>query len=434
LKALNKDKERSLARELAGVVGDQYVEVNPALRIDRLAPWVMVKPESADEVAGCLALCADHEAAVVPIGGGTWLNSGNPLREANVVLSLQRMSRIIDYSPADLTATVEPGIAIGEFNMVAMRQRQWLPLDPPGSPGATLGAIAACASSGPLRFGFGTPRDYVIGLRLAHSNGSQSKSGGKVVKNVAGYDMNKLYVGSHGTLAVLTALTVKLRPLPERFCTVAVTSNSHAQLSDLAGQILQAPVVPASVILSNAVRTEPPGNKLHPWALLVQFADTEVAVTHQVEIASRLLSPAGDVLEIQPEEAKQVWLDVANVDERRAQAIRISVQPSNVTPVVNDLERWLATDPIIVAADFGTGIIRVAFESTSATAIDAVNNVRAALSSFEASVVYEGRDFDVRSGLDTWGDAGPCGPIMKSIKASFDPGSMFNPGRFVAEI
>jgi glycolate oxidase FAD binding subunit len=158
-----------------------------------------------------MRVCSEANAGVVP-GRMTWLDWGNPLRRVDVVLSLDRMQRIIDYSPPDLTATVEAGVTLADFNEVTVRERQWLPLDPPGLRQASLGAIASHNSSGALRLGYGTPRDYVIGLKLVHADGTESKSGGKVVKNVAGYDMNKLYVGSYGTLAIITELTFKLRP------------------------------------------------------------------------------------------------------------------------------------------------------------------------------------------------------------------------------
>lgn len=144
------------------------------------------------------------------------------------------MCRVIDYSPADLTATVEAGLLLTDFNEVTKKERQWLPLDPPGFKSASLGAVAACNSSGALRLGFGTPRDYVIGLKLAHIDGTESKSGGRVVKNVAGYDLNKLYVGSYGTLAVMTELTFKLRPLAERSSTLMITSRYRGPLFLLA--------------------------------------------------------------------------------------------------------------------------------------------------------------------------------------------------------
>src|SRR5215472_3940053 len=211
-----------LATSLEQLVGLDNVTRSPGIQIDGLRPAILVKPGTREEVAHCLEACARSGARVIPAGMMTWLECGNPVRSAQVVLSLSRMNRVAEYSPADLTICAGAGIRLTELNSIVMKENQWLPLDPPGN--GTLGAIVACRSSGPLRFAYGTPRDYVIGLRLAHVDGSESKSGGRVVKNVAGYDLNKLYIGSFGTLAVITEVILKLKPVPERSATVLITA------------------------------------------------------------------------------------------------------------------------------------------------------------------------------------------------------------------
>src|SRR4029453_16961482 len=243
-------RNADLVRSIELIVGSDHITEEPAFQIDGWRPKLICRPESAGEVAECLKVCSEEGAAVVPAGRMTWLASGNPLERADVVISLERMSRIIQFSPPDLTVAVQAGLTLNELNAVAMRERQWLPFDPPGMESASLGAIAACNSSGALRLGFGTPRDYVIGLKLAHADGSESKSGGQVVKNVAGYDMNKLYVGSYGTLAIITELTFKLRPLAERISTMMISSKSRGQLFELARRVLASELQPASVVLA----------------------------------------------------------------------------------------------------------------------------------------------------------------------------------------
>src|ERR1051325_4333794 len=168
------ERKDELARLIQSAVGDEHVITAPELTIDNLRPSILVEPGSADEAAACLRVCAEMNAAVIPAGLMTWLECGNAVRRADVVLSLGRMSRIVEYSPPDLTATVEGGLTLSEFNAAAKSERQWLPFDPPGFAAASLGAIAACNSSGALRNGFGTPRDYVIGLSLAHADGTRS--------------------------------------------------------------------------------------------------------------------------------------------------------------------------------------------------------------------------------------------------------------------
>src|SRR5690349_7680915 len=132
------DNHTALASSLAAVVGDQYVTENHSLQINSLVPAYIIAPGTHTEVSECLKICSAFNAAVVPAGAMTWLNGGNPLRRADVVLSLQRMNRVIDYSPPDLTATVEAGLSLRVFNDTAKPENQWLPLDPPGSTDSTL--------------------------------------------------------------------------------------------------------------------------------------------------------------------------------------------------------------------------------------------------------------------------------------------------------
>ena len=274
--------EQTLARSIASIVGADHVSEGPAVKIDGLRPGLLVRPATSDEVAACMRVCSQARAAVVPAGRMTWLECGNPLRRADVVVSLDRMNRIVDYSPPDLTAVVEAGLTLGEFNAAARRRRQWLPLDPPGFNCASLGAITACNSSGALRLGFGTPRDYVIGLKLVHADGAQSKAGGKVVKNVAGYDMNKLYTGSYGALAIITELTFKLRPLPDRSSTVLITSKYRGPLFQLAKRVLASELQPASVVLTRRLGRSV-ASSFPDDALLIRFIDSDAAVEHQVD-------------------------------------------------------------------------------------------------------------------------------------------------------
>ena len=423
------ERERNLARLLRSVVGDQQVIEDAGLNIDGLVPAALVKPNSAEEVAGCLRICAENDAAVVPAGFATWLETGNPLRRAEVVLSLERMNRIVDYSPPDLTVTVEGGVAIGDLNRVTNAERQWLPLDPPGAKRASLGAIAACSSYGPLRLGFGTPRDYVIGLRLAHADGTESKSGGKVVKNVAGYDLNKLYVGSFGTLGVLTELTFKLRPLPESSATVLVVSSDSRQLIDTAKRILASRVTPASLFLANGACLNSARVKTNQWALLVRFADSAVAVEHQTR-ETRELAERGDVAAA--DEANSLWSAVAEIDSLRLNGLRLSVPRSAASQIIGQLLEF--QQDWILAADLGIGTVRLAFDAADESAIDLIGRLRGKIEEMGGSLVVERAALGVRALVDAWGNVGQVAGPMQAIKARFDPRSLLNPGRFVCHI
>lgn len=424
-----REQHTEIARSIQSIVGPDYVTEDPAITIGGLSPKLLARPASAEEVAACLKVCSQLDAAVIPAGRMSWLECGNPLKRADFVLSLDRMCRVIDYSPADLTATVEAGLLLTDFNEVTKKERQWLPLDPPGFKSASLGAVAACNSSGALRLGFGTPRDYVIGLKLAHIDGTESKSGGRVVKNVAGYDLNKLYVGSYGTLAVMTELTFKLRPLAERSSTLMITSRYRGPLFLLARKILASELQPASVVLTR--RLSPAGVQLPDDALLIRFIDSEAAVDHQLRSVRESADESYETTQLNKTEADAVWSEVADFDPHAIQ-VRFSVP---LSAVAGEFEKaFLAHLECVACADIGAGIIRVAFDADERHVVAQIRKLRANAAAAGGTLVIEKAPAEIRGEAEAWGDVGSTAPLMRSLKEKFDPRSLLNPGKFVAGI
>jgi glycolate oxidase FAD binding subunit len=302
-----------------------------------------------------------------------------------------------------------------------------LPLDPAGFKHASLGAIAACNSSGALRLGFGTPRDYVIGLKLVHADGTESKSGGKVVKNVAGYDMNKLYAGSYGTLAIITELTFKLRPLPDRSSTIVITSRYRGPLFQLARRVLASELQPASVVLTRRL-FESAGPNWPDDALLIRFIDSEAAVEHQVDWVIQAIDQNYKATVLNENEAEAVWAEVADFDQR-AMRVRLSV-PLSAVPAEFE-KAFLAHLDCVAAADIGTGMIRLAFDADGGSAVDQIKRLRASAAGANGALAIEKAPAETRRAADAWGDAGSTAELMRSIKARFDPQSLLNPGKFV---
>ena len=426
------EKFTKLAQSLEGVTGPEHVTAGPDISIDGLMPAVLIRPASAEELAECLIVCAKYDSTVVPTGFMTWLTGGNPLRRADVLLSLERMNRIKDYSPPDLTVTVEAGLSLDALNSQTRRKGQWLPLDPPGSSRASMGAIAACASSGALRGGFGTPRDYVIGMRLAHTDGTESKSGGRVVKNVAGYDMNKLYVGSFGTLAVLTELTFKLRPLPESFQTLIVTSKDSRSLFESARRLLASYLQPASALITERAPEELLASYGSNRALFVRFIESETTVNHQVDELMKMLHEESRATLLSESEAENLWSQLADIDLLAANAVRLSV-PLSMTAEIFD-KMLLDLPECIATADLGAGTIRLAFEADVDDAIKLIKKLRSDTERAGGSLFIEGAPTTVRREADAWGDVGSTESLMKAVKSKFDPQSLLNPGRFVSGI
>ncbi len=424
------DKELELFRSIESVLGSDNVTQFPPLKLNAFAPSVLALPGCAQEVAECLRISSSLRATVIPAGSMSWLDCGNPVRSADIVLSLKRMTRVVDYSPPDLTAIVQAGLLLHELNALTTRERQWLPLDPPGSSSASVGAVAACNSSGPLRLGFGTPRDYVIGLKLAHADGTESKCGGRVVKNVAGYDMNKLYVGSYGTLAVITELTFKLRPLPEGNATVVLTAKHPASLVAFAGRVIASELQPASVFLTKQLLSNLSASSAGTERVLIRFIDNDAAVRHQVDWIKHEIGDDIDVTVLVDDDSESLWQRVANIDQSATNSVRISVP---VSTVGSRLGR-LTIAGCAVAVDFGLGIIRVAFSGDEEKTVETIREMRSQAAESGGTLFVERASSGVKQEVNAWGNANSAVNLMRSVKAKFDPESVLNPGRFVAGI
>jgi glycolate oxidase FAD binding subunit len=418
--------QTELASAFRGIVGSANVQTNPPLSLGGLAPTLLVQPAAAQEAAECLRVCAERQLAVVPAGRATWLDCGNPLRQADVVISLERLSRIVDYSAPDLTVTVEAGMTLVELNETVGRDRLWLPLDSPGA--ASVGAVVACNSSGALRGGYGTPRDYVIGLRLAHADGSESKSGGRVVKNVAGYDLNKLYVGSYGTLAVITEATFKLRPLPEQSVTIALTPKRSERLTGLAQRIRAAELQPGACVLASTPVASRLG--LNVTAVLLRFADNEAAVAHQVNWLRQTYGVACEVNEVTGAAESTLWTRINNMADESEVVVRMSVP---LAQTAQAYERILSEDETAITADLGSGILRAACGG-NADVIPTIQRWRAMAQEMSGSLFIEKAPLAVKQQVDAWGEVGASARLMKAIKEKFDPQGILNPGRFVVGI
>lgn len=419
-----------LFKSIESVVGSDNVTQTPSLNLEGIAPSVLALPGCAQEVTECLRISSSLRATVIPAGSMSWLDCGNPVRSADMILSLARMIGVADYSPPDLTATVQAGLLLRGLNALTRRESQWLPLDPPGSSVASLGAIAACNSSGPLRLGFGTPRDYVIGLKLAHADGTESKCGGRVVKNVAGYDMNKLYVGSYGTLAVITELTFKLRPLPDGKATVVLTARNHASLEDFAYRVIASELQPASVFLMKQLVTNSSLPRAETERLLIRFIDQDTAVCHQVDWIRHEIGDDFNVSVLLADDDESLWQQVADIDQGAVNAIRISVPVSTICTTL----RRLPIAGCTAAVDFGLGIIRVVFDEDGKKSVERIRQMRSLAAESGGTLFVERASPGVKQEVDAWGDMHSADDLMRSVKAKFDPESVLNPGRFVAGI
>src|SRR2546427_315888 len=246
--------EGALIQRLSDLVGADHIVAGPGAAryvVDSKLARAVVFPGSVEEVSTTMAFASAEGLKVVPRGSGTKMALGGIPDRVDLVVVLSRLNGVVDYEPADMTATFRAGSLLKEAQAVLGRNGQFIGLDPPYADLATLGGILATNSSGPRRLRYGASRDLVIAIRVVHADGKVTKGGAKVVKNVTGYDMNKLYIGSLGTLGIIVEATFRLHPMPavERTCLASLDSVDAAR--DVVARILDSPLVPFAVELLN---------------------------------------------------------------------------------------------------------------------------------------------------------------------------------------
>lgn len=398
----------SLRDVLAGVVGDAHVREAVATdAVAGVAPSLVVSPGSEAEVSAVLAAASRDGSAVVVRGGGTKVDWGAPPSRCDLLLSTSRLDTLVEHEPGDLVCMVQAGLRLEALQAALAPHGQRLALDPGGGVAATIGGIVAANAWGPLRTRYGTARDLVIGARFVLADGTVGHSGGKVVKNVAGYDVGKLLIGSLGTLAVVTELSLRLHPLPQVSRTLAFDGLDAAGIAE-AWRAVES----AAVECARAVALWPDG------VLLVQVDGTEDGVAAQVAALapSRMLDD-GEAEAAWTRAHAAVWADgaaVAAVGVPRSELAALLDQLGGVAvalPSLGVAEARLHAD----ASDVDVRALRAWAEQRGGHLV--LRRPTAAL----AGVTWPQRD---DAAID----------LMRAVKRSLDPSNTLAPGRFLGGI
>jgi glycolate oxidase FAD binding subunit len=354
------------------------------------------KPATADELARCLGEAAAARQAVVPIGGRRASRMGDALKGCDVELHTTRLDRVLEHLPADMVVTVEAGITLEALQAELRGTGQFLPLDPFNSPGHTIGGLLATGWTGPLRQGYGSARDYLIGIRVAQPDGRLASAGGRVVKNVSGYDLMKLHHGALGSLGVIVAASFKVFPAPLHDVTVEASHDSLDEAWSAIESALGLPLMPAALELFSDGR------------VLARFFGSRDAVNRMVaELGWTVADPS-------------IWLE----HSRRAPG-----RWARIAAPRHELRTILAGLPIGAEwwASPGVGIANWSVT----TGADTVHAARSAAESAGGSLVLMAAPPDFTSEVGAWGTAPATLELMQRLKNAFDPGHVLNPGRFV---
>jgi glycolate oxidase subunit GlcD len=398
-----------------------------------------IAPGTAGEAREVVKLAAREGLALIPAGVASWFDVGNPLSRLDLILSTHRMTKIIRHEPADLVATAEAGTTLVEFQKQLAGAGQWLPIDPPDDGRATLGGVIATGLGGAQAFGYGLPRSFVIGMRGVLADGRSIKAGGNVVKNVAGYDLCKLFGGSYGTLGLITELTFKLRPLPRETRTIIAT-GSVASLLAAGRAVISGPLFPVAVELLSRRMAEhlKVGERHSDCALLVRFAGPSRSVVSETAQALKLVRSDRDSQARTLDEDEDLWSNLAAVTLRLADHLswRTSLRPTDLVSFVNEvaaLETDEASHPSLMwHAGMGDGRLRAIAKPPvyHREAVRALERLRQKAETLGGNLVVESAPIEIKNEFDAWGGFGSAAELMKRVKSELDPQNLLSPGRF----
>jgi glycolate oxidase FAD binding subunit len=412
--------------DLRALVGTEHLRTTMLEdAVDDVLPHMFIEPGHPEEVAGALKIATGAGLQVIPRGGATQMGWGNPPRGGDLILSTHRLNRVVEHAWGDMTATVEAGCTFQRLQQTLAEHGQRLALDPLWPDQATIGGILATNDSGPLRIRFGSLRDLVIGITLALPDGTLAKSGGKVVKNVAGYDLPKLATGSLGTLGIITQAIFRLHPVPRESRTLSFSNSDSATMNALVLAIQDCNMVPTGV----QVRA---GNSATPEVDL-RFEGTAAGCEAQIEQTLRIASGARRI-----ESPADVWNARSTLWSGAEPSVvcKFSLLPADLGTFLNLIRK--VSEPLqllwrLVAQAVGVGYLRLEGNDISVL-LNALQDLRKNLETRGGSLAILRCPLEIKSKMDVWGSTGDALALMRSIKAQFDPTAVLNPGRFIGGI
>jgi glycolate oxidase FAD binding subunit len=406
-------------------------------------PRAAVSPADESAVSRILALAWEEGLSVVPWGSGAHQSIGHPPVPYDLAVDLRRLNRVVEHEPADMTATAQAGIGMADLQGHLGASGQFLPLDAGMADRATLGGVLATRLSGPLRCRYGTARDLVLGLRVAHADGTITKAGAKVVKNATGYDMTKLYVGSHGTLGIILEATFRVfpRPVAEQGWWLPAPDLGTAQA--LANRILGSHIVPNRVELLEETAGQACGGSHHGSALLVSVAGVPEAIRAQADDLGRIAGEVG-IAPIEVNAPERTWNALsdfpwlpADWNGRGHRAVwRGGVPPADCARAMQAIREaagpWSEAG---MAASVAHGALRGTFRvATCEALVSSLTAAREALAVLGGFLTVLDAPAQVRAKVDVWGPAPDGLTVMRRLKREFDAKGVLNPGRFVGGI
>jgi glycolate oxidase FAD binding subunit len=442
----------------AGYVATDDAEL-AAHEVCGVRPTAVVRPANAAEVSDVVRFAVSQKLAVIPMAGATKVSIGLPPSRFDIAINLSRMNRVLAYDPQDLTLGVEPGVRIEDLTRVLAEKKQFLPLVVPFSDRATIGGIVAANASSPLRHAYGGARDFCLGMEFITGEGVQAKSGGRVVKNVTGYDLHKLLIGSLGTLGVITRLNFRTFPMPQTQGTFVASFPSPEPAfaycnavahSVLAPQMLEV-ADPGACRLIFSAKSSMRILPMH-WSVILTAAGQPAVVERYARELGHIAAAANaaEFLQLNDGEQFSAFRRIREFPRLLlgaapdAAIFRIGVLPGGMASLLDALSEIAKRFKVeLITLTRASGIVYAAFFAQSGNGVPSGATTTAVREAFHvcalpktgAQAMLEWCPAEMkRMGVDPWGPWRDDFALMRRVKNAFDPQNVLAPGRFAGGI
>ncbi|HEY0755861.1 MAG TPA: FAD-binding oxidoreductase [Ktedonobacteraceae bacterium] len=427
---------------IPGIQATNNPEHLSSYAIDGLLPRVVTRPQNAQEMARVVALANQHGLTTLARGGGSRMHLGAIPESLDILIETGKLTHLLEHEAPDLTCQVEAGLTLANLQTLLAIKGQWLPLDPPDPSQSTIGGILASNASGPKRLRYGTARDLVIGLRVIQASGEIARSGGKVVKNVAGYDLNKLYIGSLGTLGIIVEANFKLQPIPANERTLLLTFSNSQDAMQTVIATLSSLLTPSALELIDAGAANDMSDffglnlPTNGYTLALNFEGSLITIERQIDEARLIARTNGALLgdDLAGVEQEEFW-SVVREHQNGLVTCKAAILVSQMPHYLQKLQEICQQHDLeaAVIAHAGNGILYIELRPGDATPrlVEAIAELRKSAREARGSLVVERCPVDLKRRLNIWGEPGANFRLMQRLKNQFDPKGTFVKGRFV---
>ncbi len=425
------------------VTGDEAGDYS----IESTSPSVGARPVSPQGISEVMSVASEHGLSVAPLGGTTRTRLGNPPESLDLAVDMSGVNQVLAHNAADLTATFEAGITVARVQEVLAKHGQFLAIDPPLPDRATIGGTLAVGWSGPMTWQNWSPRDIVIGMRTVMADGTITKTGGQVVKNVSGYDMARMHIGALGTLGIIAEVSFKLTPLASRQATAMATFDSDSDCLDAALTVYGSSLVPLAISTSHdQQRRAGPTGDARP-SVMVRIGGRARSVQRQIDDVASIYRQSGAVqLDVMDDsDAATMWKrmgDFGWTEETTPVAgIRATVLPSDTPRIIQSMRDMEGSAGLAWRATTQTaqGVVDVHWlniegEYSTEHVRSAISRTTQAVRGIGGTAVVTHAPPAIKETLDVWGETTSAIDTMRNLKRQYDPNRVLNPGRFMGGI